>query len=91
VSEVVGLDTALVLDRYVEVEQMMVRLLAEVRTSGEEMKTNKAKTDANLRELRGCRKLLKDEMLAKLYIYHERMTARMSPQLEKMEACIENI
>jgi hypothetical protein len=41
--------------------------------------------------MRASRELLEDEMLAKLDIYHERMMARMNPQLEKMEACLENI
>jgi hypothetical protein len=38
--------------------------------------------------MRACRELLKEEILAELDAYHERMMARMYSQLEKMEACL---
>jgi hypothetical protein len=38
--------------------------------------------DANLKEMR-------DEMRAKLDVYHERMMARIVFQLKKIEACVE--
>jgi tRNA/tmRNA/rRNA uracil-C5-methylase (TrmA/RlmC/RlmD family) len=73
-----------------ELEQMMARLLAEIRTKTEkmhanqaEMKANHAKTHANLREMRAGQELLKEEMLVKLDAHHERMMARMDSQLEK--------
>jgi hypothetical protein len=52
------------------------------------MNTNQAKTDATLREMRAGQELLKEEMLAKLDVHHERMMAGMDSQLEKMEVCL---
>jgi hypothetical protein len=60
-----------------EMEQMKACLLAE-------MKTNQAKTNANLMEMRASQELLKEEMLAKLDGHHERMMTRMDFQLYKM-------
>jgi hypothetical protein len=34
---------------------------------------------------------MKEEILAKLDAYHERMLARMGSQLRKMEACLEKV
>jgi hypothetical protein len=39
--------------------------------------------------MRTGQELLKEEMLAKLYAYHERMMARMDSQLEKIEAVVD--
>jgi hypothetical protein len=64
-------------------EQMMALLLAEIKT---EIRTNQAKTDSTLRELRAGQEFLKEEMLAKLGIHYGRMMARVNSQVEKMEA-----
>jgi hypothetical protein len=61
-----------------EMEQMMVRLLAE-------MKTNQAKTNVNLmeirEEMRASQELQKEETVGKVDGHHERMMARMDSQL----------
>jgi hypothetical protein len=51
------------------VEQMMSRLLAE-------MKTNQAKMDTSLKEMRAGQELLKEKMLAKVETNQERMGAK---------------
>jgi hypothetical protein len=38
--------------------------------------------------MRVSQELLKEEMLAKFDVHHERMMARMDSKLEKMEACL---
>jgi hypothetical protein len=63
-----------------EVEQMMACLL-------EEMRTNQAKADTNLKLIKEDIKT-NQEMLAKLEANQERMMAQMDSQLEKMEACL---
>jgi hypothetical protein len=57
-------------------EQMMARLLAEIRTNREELEAG--------------REHLKEDIMAKLDAYHERVMARMYSQLEKMKAA-ENV
>jgi hypothetical protein len=61
-------------------QQMMECLLAKIDA-------NQAKTEAIIREFRADQEPLKEEILAKLDVHHERMMARMDSQLEKMEAC----
>jgi cell division septum initiation protein DivIVA len=39
-------------------------------------------------EIRACQELLKEEMLTKMEIHHERIIARIDVQLEKIEACV---
>jgi hypothetical protein len=74
-----------------EIEQMMARLPVEIKA---EIRTNQAKTDVNLREMReemtSGQELLTEELLAKLDVHHERMMASMDTQLEKMEFAVED-
>jgi hypothetical protein len=72
-----------------ETERMMARLLAEIRNK-------QAKADANLREMRAGQELLKEEMLAKMETYqermevhHERVMAKMDSRIETMGTCLE--
>jgi predicted glycosyltransferase len=55
-----------------EMEQMMTRLLAEIRT--------------NRKEMRAVQEHLKEEMMAKLNAHYERIMTRTDSQLETMEA-----
>jgi hypothetical protein len=64
-----------------EVEQMMVCLLEEIRKNRAKKDAEQAKTDATL-------KRIKEEMPAKLDAHHESMMARMNSQLMKMKACL---
>jgi hypothetical protein len=61
-----------------EIEEMMARLMAEIRTNREEMSTNHAKTDANLKEIIEDIKAWRKEMKA------DREATEAYP--EKMEA-----
>jgi hypothetical protein len=74
-------------------EEMMTSLLAEISINREKTKTNQAKTDANLEEIkeemRTGQKLLKEEMLEKLETNQERMMITMDTQLEEMEAAVD--
>jgi hypothetical protein len=55
-----------------ETEQTMVRLLAEIKTNCEEMKTSQPKTGANLKEIGGD----KEEMLAKMETNQGKLEAK---------------
>jgi hypothetical protein len=66
-----------------EMEQMMARLLAEIKT---DISMNQAKMDATIRELRAGQEFLKEEMLVKLGVHYGRIMARVNSQVEKMEA-----
>jgi cell fate (sporulation/competence/biofilm development) regulator YmcA (YheA/YmcA/DUF963 family) len=61
---------------------MMACLLAEIRTNGEEMKTNQAKTGVNLKKIRAD----KEEMLTKTEINEGRLVAK----IEQMPVWIGN-
>jgi hypothetical protein len=71
-----------------KIDQIMERLLAEIRT-------NEAKGDANLKEMKEEMTARLEEkidtnqekMIAKFDAHHERMMARMDSQLGKIEAC----
>jgi valyl-tRNA synthetase len=56
-------------------EQMMARLLAEIRTNREEM--------------RAGQEHMKEEMMAKLNAHYKRMIVRIHSQLEAMEAALD--
>jgi hypothetical protein len=70
-------------DRSTKMEQVMERLLAEIRT-------NQAKADVNLKELeeemRAGQQLLKDEMLAKIETYQRRMEINHEKRDAKIDA-----
>jgi hypothetical protein len=73
-----------------EMQQMMERLLAKMDTNQAEIRTNQAKTDASLREMREVMlakmETSQERMDAKIDPHHERMMAKMDYQLEEMEA-----
>jgi hypothetical protein len=76
-----------------EVEQMMTCLLADIRTNWEEMKTDQAKIEANLREMRAGQELLKEEMLAKMETSQEWMEAnqeKMDAKMDTKYSCLPN-
>jgi hypothetical protein len=52
---------------------MMARLLAEIKA---EIRSNKAKTDANLKEMRASQELLKQKNVAKMENNQEEMEAK---------------
>jgi hypothetical protein len=56
----------------------------------EDIKTNQAKVDASLKEIRAGQELLKEKMLAKMETNQERMMDKKDSQPEKMEACLGN-
>jgi hypothetical protein len=68
---------------------MLAYLLAEIRTSQEEMKASHEESIANVKagheELMAIMETNQEKMMAKLVAHHERMMARMDSQLEKMD------
>jgi hypothetical protein len=84
----------------VKVEQMMARLLAEIRTNREETETNQAKPNATLKEIkeemrttreemRAGQEHLKEEMRAGQELLKEEMLAKVKTNQEKMDVKID--
>jgi hypothetical protein len=70
-------------------EQIMARLLAEMRTNQEKTNANLKKMKANHEEVMAIMETNQEKMMAKLDARHERMVTRMDSQLENREACLE--
>jgi hypothetical protein len=65
-----------------EVEQMMAQMLDKMKA---EIRTNQAKMEATLKEVRAGQELLKEEMLAKINASQEQTKAKMDARLAEMK------
>jgi hypothetical protein len=101
VSEVVGLEIGSLYrhtTKMEQIEEIMARLLAEIRTNRKEIRANQVQADANLKGMKGemtarleakiqnnqeRMEANQGKIMAKLDAHHERMMARMDSQLEE--------